>query len=658
MTKTLDLADLLQAGRFPHDLFGAEYVEDFGAPPSEPEPASEQHARWRMDERRGLFAVDHGSDGTTEKKVCGPLRVVAQARNQEGTGWGYLLEARNDDREWVPIHIPRAVLFATETKGAFDVLCDAGLWMPPPIKDTVQAICQYVRDVARDKPRARIVTSAGWQQDGKVYVAANREQWPKPGPKEEIYLLENQRLGAHSLSQQGTLDGWRTEVAARCSGNSRLVFSVAAAFAGALLRDAGMPSGGFHLVGTSSEGKTSALQCAGSVYGYPDSKGDGERRPFLQTWSSTANAIAAIAARHSDGLMALDELGQADAKTVGSTVYALANGREKEALTRARELRGGGASWRLIFLSSGEKDLEVAIEEGGKVAKAGQDARLPSIPADAGAGHGLFEQLHGAAHGAEFAETLERMTKLHHGHALYAWIAHLTKVAPEKRQAYVRQRIDAFRAELTEEIGDSVAGEVHRVLARFALVAAAGELATQAGITGWAEGETSAAVKICFRAWLARRGGAGSKDKARLLSHVRELFELHLSSRFENKDGGGLLGSGAIGARDRLGFVDGDRKVALVLSETFRTQFVKGFAESVGTAAQWLADEGWLVVQQGDAKHPMQTRARLRALGNDPKSPAKGRRAWAYVFDLRRIVGPSGDTHEGPHSFGDLLDES
>jgi putative DNA primase/helicase len=78
-------------------------------------------------------------------------------------------------------------------------------------------------------------------------------------------------------------------VAALCVGNSRLAFAVACAFAGPLLRPAGVESGGFHYRGDSSSGKTTALKVAASVYG-----GAG----YLQRWRTTDNALEAIAAQH------------------------------------------------------------------------------------------------------------------------------------------------------------------------------------------------------------------------------------------------------------------------------------------------------------------------------------------------------------------------
>ena len=76
-------------------------------------------------------------------------------------------------------------------------------------------------------------------------------------------------------------------------------------------------------------------------------------------------------------------------------------------------------------------------------------------------------------------------------------------------------------------------GQVGRVAARFALVAAAGELATALGILPWSEGEASAAAARCFKDWLAARGDSGPEEISEGIRQVRAFIELHGTSRFE-----------------------------------------------------------------------------------------------------------------------------
>ena len=76
-------------------------------------------------------------------------------------------------------------------------------------------------------------------------------------------------------------------------------------------------------------------------------------------------------------------------------------------------------------------------------------------------------------------------------------------------------------------------GQVGRVAARFALVAAAGELATALEILPWPQGEASFAAARCFDDWLAARGGHGPEEITEGIRRVRSFLEMHGSSRFE-----------------------------------------------------------------------------------------------------------------------------
>ena len=67
---------------------------------------------------------------------------------------------------------------------------------------------------------------------------------------------------------------------------------------------------------------------------------------------------------------------------------------------------------------------------------------------------------------------------------------------------------------------------------RFALIAAAGELATAYGLTGWQPEEAERAIQQCFAAWLAGRGTKGAAEPHAILSQVRSFLETHGESRF------------------------------------------------------------------------------------------------------------------------------
>ena len=127
------------------------------------------------------------------------------------------------------------------------------------------------------------------------------------------------------------------------------------------------------------------------------------------------------------------------------------------------------------------------------------------------------------------SEHIERATARCHGAVgleFIEWVA--------ARFDELRRRIGAFTpAFLASNVPPESDGQVQRVATRFALVAMGGELATEAGLTGWPEGEATRAVIACFKSWLANRpGGTGSGERARMLAQVRRWLQLNGVGRF------------------------------------------------------------------------------------------------------------------------------
>jgi putative DNA primase/helicase len=205
------------------------------------------------------------------------------------------------------------------------------------------------------------------------------------GQDDEIVVFQNAHAIDPALSTSGTLDEWRASVARLAVGNSRMVFALSVAFAGPLADVAGEDSGGFHLRGGSSSGKTTALKVSASVWGNPGS--------YPRLWRATANGLERLAALHNDGLLILDELSQIDPKEAGEAAYMLANGQGKTRASRTGAARQA-TRWRILVLSAGEESLNSLMARAGRKSNAGQEIRLADIDADAGKGMGAFEVLH------------------------------------------------------------------------------------------------------------------------------------------------------------------------------------------------------------------------------------------------------------------------
>jgi len=169
---------------------------------------------------------------------------------------------------------------------------------------------------------------------------------------------------------------------------------------------------GLHLYGASSTGKTAALYPALSVWGEPNQ--------LRHSWRATANGLEGTALAHNDALLALDEMGEVDPKEAGDVAYMLANGQGKTRAGKYGEMRLP-ARWRLVFLSTGEVTLESHLASIGKRVKAGQQARVIDLSADAGAQMGVFNQSHGMS-AADLADHLKQQSRKHYGSLSLDWL--------------------------------------------------------------------------------------------------------------------------------------------------------------------------------------------------------------------------------------------
>lgn len=469
--------------------------------------------RFSVDEW-GVWFTPIDQEGSAGKLifVCSFLIVIALVRDASGASWGYLVEFTDPSGARKTIVIA-ARLLASDGAELRAVLLDQGVRIPAttPARRLLAVYLQS-RNV---KEFARCVDRTGWHAPGD-FVLASRVLSSAEGDGERKVLQAEGRVD-DVIRIRGTFDGWR-QVATFARGNSRLLFAISCACAAPLVRLARVDSGGFHFRGASSSGKTTVMRVAASFFGPPDT--------YMQRWRATDNALESLAYSYCDLLLILDELAQVDPRVAGDSAYLLANETGKARSTRQGTARAR-ATWKLLFLSTGEVSLASHMAAGGKQARAGQEARLVDIPAEVSDGT-VFEAIHGEdSHGA-FAERLDALTARHHGSPGIEWLQWLVDRALDLPRRLARE-LDACADEFTPE---AAAGQVRRVARRFALVAIGGELAIEAGILPWGAGEAKAAARRCFNDWLTHRpGGVGNAEEAEMLRQVRRWLELNAEGR-------------------------------------------------------------------------------------------------------------------------------
>ena len=572
-----------------------------GAPASEPAPkAAANTCKYGGGQfsltTQGVHFIGTDNDGNDKAPVwvCSPIGVMAKTRDTKSGEWGRLLEWFDDDgvrHQWA---MPLELL---EGDGV-DVrreLARLGLHIATS-KAGRDLLAAYIKVWPVDQ-RARCVDRLGWH--GPVFSTPSEAI----GDAGELVVFQNSHAIEPALVVLGTAEAWRDSVATLAAGNTRLVFAVAVAFAGTLANIVGEDSGGFHIRGKSSSGKSTALKAAASVWGDPAA--------YVRVWRATANGLEGLAALHNDGLLILDELSQCDPKEAGEAAYLLANGQGKARASRTGTARAS-QRWRLLFLSAGEESLSALMARAGRKANAGQEIRLADFDADAGAAMGAFEELHGQPTPAALALAVKDAAAREHGAVGLAWLRHV--VADRARLAdFITNGIGQFVAEV---VPTGAAGQVERVARRFALVAVAGELATHYGLTGWAAGEGERAAKACFASWLEGFGGVGNREERAVLAQVRAFLEAHGASRFEDvgattdqriANRAGFFRAGANGVREYL-----------VLPEAFKAEVCKGV--DAKAAEKLLVAQGW--IQPGGDGRATQK----------PRLPGMGTAARVYVF--------------------------
>jgi putative DNA primase/helicase len=441
--------------------------------------------------------------------ICPGIEIVAMVRDVDGSNWAKLVRFKTVDGETKTLVLP-----ASFTAGEGGIMREALLSSGLAVSSTRFARERLTEYLSRIESPARRLRAdrIGWHEG--VFVNAERTYGThKSGEAVEYAGADKSKVGQTA----GTLGGWKAGVANPAAGSSPLVFAIACGFAAPLIHLTNSESGGFHFVGSSSVGKTTALLMAGSVWGGGGIDG------YLKTWRATANGIEGIAAAHCDVLLCLDEIGQVRGNEAGQCAYMLANGTGK-----IRGQRFGGArppmTWRIMVLSSGELTLEAKVgeEKGNARVAAGQLVRFIDVEADAGKGMGLFEDLGGHESPEALARALKKATTEHYGHAGLAFVEYLSS-------NIVQAAITA--STLMEDFVVSLAipsnadGQVRRIARRFALVAAGGEMAIVAGIVPWEKGTAANACKVMYDKWLANRGGVKADEIRLALEQVRYFLQ-------------------------------------------------------------------------------------------------------------------------------------
>lgn len=492
----------------------------------------------------GLYFVSYTHDNDSLEKdkairICDNFEIVAETRDSQSNQWGLVLNWIDRDyksHEWVLFKS----LLQGDSKEYRQQLANGGL----NLVNSNQAkhyLTEYLQHY-QTPARAKIVNETGWHGDN--YVLPNMVI---PQNDNEKIILHNDSFANHGYCQRGSLEQWQNAIAKPCENQSRLNFAICCGFAGVLLDILDIDKGfGFHFYGASSIGKSLMLKVSSSIWG----------NKLINSWRNTDNAMENLAKQYHDNLLCLDELAECEPKAVRNIAYMLANGQGKNRMTKdgkAQNLK----EFRNITLSNGEITIQQKIAEIGITQKAGQEIRLTSLMADAGKGLGVFDDV---ADSKKAVNELENACKQFCGVAGMMWLFNITT-----NRQQIRQTAKAYQDEFISHY-PMIGYQAHRLLKQMAVVACAGELASD--ITGWERGKAITAVKACFDDWLERNGNHASLETRQIIAQVTHFLQTQ-ETRFAD------WSYGQDKRHNQAGFYDGE--VYRIYTGVFKDEVCKDF---------------------------------------------------------------------------------
>lgn len=523
----------------------------------------------------GVYEVKFKDGEEYQTLISSCIEVKALTRDTNNQNWGLLLTFHDRDgnkHEWA---MPKEMLAGKDEYR--QVLLSRGADIYP---EGIKKLPEYFT-AANPSERALCVNSIGWH--GRVFVLPEKTY----GQSTERVILQTanaRKVSPFAIS--GSLQDWKNNIGSKCVENSRIILAVCVSLAGPLLDALKLENGGFHFRGQSSSGKTKTLSVAASIYG---------GKAMVRVWRATGNAIESLAREHNDCVLLLDELGQVDPQEAGDIAYTLGNGQ-----TKARSNVNGDAketsTWRLLFISTGEVGLADHVAAGGGTVKAGQEIRMLDIPADANAGYGVFENIHGATGPAVFADSLQTLSETYYGSPADALLNKLTQPGElDIAVAFIRKVQNQF---VQQYVSVDAHGQVTRAATRFGAVAGVGEYCISIGILPWEAGHAIWGVRQCYLSWLESRGDNSASEEIRAEAQVRGVLERDGESKFTLITPDGLCENN-IGQRtiNRIGFrviQDDGGTEFWILNEMYKQVVCHGFDPKLVTRV--LREKGYLEI--------------------------------------------------------------
>lgn len=420
------------------------------------------------------------------KKKALPVRLLALSEKEDGQVAYRLIKIKDcHSGKWILVLIPAHVI--TDKKKLRETLIDAGLDLDYSERD-FNEIIDHLKTVPKD--RVKLCMRPGFVDvDGSLcYLTGSGKVLghvegcaPMPYPNAPAFKgCENQK---------GTLKQWQMHVASAALHSPYAMLTMCSAMAGYCIYFTNFESGGFHLYGDSSKGKTTALLVAASVFGSDQ---------YVCDWNVTETAFEEFAESRNNSLLILDELVLLDknakeaAQKMQKLVYILGSGGGKQ---RSIHYQKHKAVWRLNAISNGENGLAQHAADGDMSRKKGEQARFVDVPVDCGNDQGIFLTVPEDMTLSDYAEAIKENCQRYHGTAGPAFVIKLL----QKKSEVLSEMIDRYAREFLKHHNiEGRDGLEKRIARRFALAYASGVIAVKCKVFPFKSKQVMEGISYCY----------------------------------------------------------------------------------------------------------------------------------------------------------------
>ena len=489
------------------------------------------------DDMDGIYFVKTGLDLDRREKISDLIEVAFTYCTKWKSDFGRSVKFKNRYGETVTLNLSDAKDLGAGSNVVRRLLLDRGFQSEERSPNKLGSLAEYL--LKMKAPRKQLVRKTGWTQtnEGRYYFV-RPDKVIGDGDNQEIVYQSNSEEPA-PIIRHGTFKDWQERVSKYAPYSSRIVFAMSAEFSAPLLELAsGLGSQLFHFVGTSSCGKSTALEMASTIEG--DLKGG-----KLPNWDTRKGGLENSCLDANDGIFFLDEIGVCDKpREIPNWIYTICHGMGA-ARANSNMTAKARRTWTLLGLSTGEVGLrEIAVINNANT-HTGQEIRLANIPADVGAGFGIFEYVPPEFESSfRFVEYLKTERERNNGHALDIFLERLVSLRNEN-EPELRAFLDSKIREFVEaNTVTQYHPQIKRVCRYFGLVAVGGALASGAfdnylgagnittwknGGNDWKQSDAWRCAQTCFKAWLNDHGNPYNSNEED--TFIEEVISILTSQR-------------------------------------------------------------------------------------------------------------------------------